>query len=291
MKRMHAKLAQQGLSYTRIEGVPGELVRNHPLVSGFCQQACTDGMIGCAMSHIHAWKHVVAKGLSSALILEDDAVFVPNFKAKLAVCMEELPGDWDVLLGGCVLCNKENEYKGIYNLTVPFIRAVAQNQATASSGTLYPPEFFLGTHCYVVSQRGARNLLSMITRIRFHIDFQMNTVPLHIYASSTQLAYQHVEGSTIATSKTPMVLDYLLSFGKTDTRIPFSYLLSVPIARGVNIWSFAFLVAGMLMRLSRGFRWVLLPLLLDTVSSFQGHRDAGLLVLFFMLGEFATRWM
>jgi len=43
------------------------------------------GQKGCAQSHIHIWRHMLANNLPYALILEDDACFDKHWKDKLAL--------------------------------------------------------------------------------------------------------------------------------------------------------------------------------------------------------------
>jgi GR25 family glycosyltransferase involved in LPS biosynthesis len=55
-----------------------------------------DGVFGCAQSHLQVWRDVVEHGYENAIILEDDAKLVPNFKTKIEELVE--PGtEWDIL--------------------------------------------------------------------------------------------------------------------------------------------------------------------------------------------------
>jgi GR25 family glycosyltransferase involved in LPS biosynthesis len=55
-----------------------------------------DGVFGCAQSHLQIWRDVVEHGYGNAIILEDDAKLVPNFKTKIEELVE--PGtEWDIL--------------------------------------------------------------------------------------------------------------------------------------------------------------------------------------------------
>lgn len=50
---------------------------------------------GCAQSHIRAIEWAIVENVQRLLILEDDVCFVPDFRAKLAYHLKELPPDWD----------------------------------------------------------------------------------------------------------------------------------------------------------------------------------------------------
>jgi GR25 family glycosyltransferase involved in LPS biosynthesis len=55
-----------------------------------------DGVFGCAQSHLQVWKDMVEHGYENAIILEDDAKLVDNFKTKIEELVE--PGtEWDIL--------------------------------------------------------------------------------------------------------------------------------------------------------------------------------------------------
>lgn len=56
----------------------------------------TQGEIGCALSHLRLYQHILDSGLDRALILEDDVVIHPDFKVALENfdCITE---DWDIV--------------------------------------------------------------------------------------------------------------------------------------------------------------------------------------------------
>jgi len=68
---------------------------------------CTDPFHGamrpsekaCAQSHINIWRHMVQADLEYALILEDDACFDKEWKAKLDQCIEQVVDpEWNVIM-------------------------------------------------------------------------------------------------------------------------------------------------------------------------------------------------
>lgn len=287
MRKMHAQLVAHGLPYTRVEGVPGAKHRDDPRVSPLCRATCTDGMIGCALSHIRVWEEVAEQGLRAALIFEDDAALVPGFSAKLERCMQDLPEDWDILLGGCVgMCHKNKTYTNpiIYILS-PGLRMLSGNTSRSKTSHIFSPEFFLGLHCYVISARGARALLRHFKTVHNHIDFQMSTSRLSVLACHPPLAFQNdFQNSSISTATTPVLLNHLLSRFKDDTHVPYNYLLTVPFARHLNGWSIFFFSMGVASARTRAFTAVPALLLADVCMG--NMTDVAWLLGYFVMGRF-----
>lgn len=82
MERLDHNLTQLGVGYARVEAILGrevpaqEKARNISKFWWWCINGCTirDGQYGCAMSHLLAYKHMVAENIKVACVLEDDAV-------------------------------------------------------------------------------------------------------------------------------------------------------------------------------------------------------------------------
>lgn len=53
--------------------------------------------IGCTLSHLGIYRKMVDAGMDMALILEDDATFVPRAADHLDAMLREAPADWDLL--------------------------------------------------------------------------------------------------------------------------------------------------------------------------------------------------
>jgi GR25 family glycosyltransferase involved in LPS biosynthesis len=58
------------------------------------------GAYGCLRSHLSVIELARTEARQSVLIFEDDAVFDPQFNARFAACINQVPGDWDMLLFG-----------------------------------------------------------------------------------------------------------------------------------------------------------------------------------------------
>lgn len=93
--RMSARLETIGLSATRWPAchLPEHIVDPFPEYLSLQQK-------GCAQSHLNIYKHILATGLQYALVLEDDAMFDPWWRNKLAMfsCTDvAVYGLWDAL--------------------------------------------------------------------------------------------------------------------------------------------------------------------------------------------------
>ena len=92
----------------------------------------------CFVSHVRVWQELLRTNLDYVIILEDDALVVPNFGARLRSLLNQLPVDWDLLhLGGC-----EQKYGPEF----------AQNLRLSRGG--------LCTFGYILANRAAREFLS-----------------------------------------------------------------------------------------------------------------------------------
>lgn len=255
-KRM-AEMAQQcealGIPFKRVPAVDGRKVAPHVLrqmATPFCQSFCTPSMIGCALSHMRVWKAVLRAGYARVLVLEDDAVLVPDFRDRLARALVDVPADFDLLVGGCMfLCHKDRTYSFMHSFAKLFVPNTRDDRRTW--GSVFVPEYFGGTHCYVVSNKGCRNLFKAIPRVSNHIDWTMNHPTLKLYAVSPDLAHQRdMSTSSIASFSFPKTLVPALETIRDDKHIPLAYYMNVPSMQlgpfPINVWMVVFLLLGFL---------------------------------------------
>lgn len=60
-------------------------------------RSLTAGEIGCTLSHLRLYQKMIDENISTAIILEDDAMLVDGAKEKLRELIEKLPDDWDLV--------------------------------------------------------------------------------------------------------------------------------------------------------------------------------------------------
>lgn len=81
-----------GLTVERVSGVDGQTLRPTGTI--------TAGEMGCSLSHSGILKNMVANGWNRILVLEDDAVFIPNLVEYFAANVSKIPEEWDMLYFG-----------------------------------------------------------------------------------------------------------------------------------------------------------------------------------------------
>ena len=111
----------------------------------------TKGAVGCAMSHKTIWEEVVKTKADLVLILEDDAVILPNFARKISAIISELPEEWDILYLG----------SGQHTIEKRISPHLAQ------------PSRIYGLFGYVLNWRGAQRLLAQCFPLRYQIDTEL----------------------------------------------------------------------------------------------------------------------
>ena len=139
-------------------------------ITKFCQKYCTNDMIGCGLSHIKIYKDVINNNYNNVLILEDDIYFEDDFQYILNNALYELPNDYDILyIGSFGLSSEETYYD--YN----YFLKILSNKITETNiyKNICKPEFPLGTHAMIISNKGGKKLLQIMNKINYHIDFQI----------------------------------------------------------------------------------------------------------------------
>lgn len=254
MRRMDAQLRRHGVEYQRWPAVDGSKLTHAELrehATPFCRTFCTASTVGCALSHIRLWRHILDSGHGMALVLEDDARLVPDFNKGLGRALADVPDDFDVLLLGCFLmCDKDRNYPLGHQLTRMVFKKGRDDRRTW--GSVFVPELFGGTHAYVVSRKGCEKLLRLIPKASYHIDYEMNHRDVVLYAVSPDLAYQgDMADSTIASFSFPKTLTPLLDSIKDNKGVSLAYYMDAPagqvLGARMNVWFGIFLVIGLVL--------------------------------------------
>jgi GR25 family glycosyltransferase involved in LPS biosynthesis len=145
----------------------------------------TPGSVGCYMSHVRAWKALLARGADVGLVFEDDAQLRGDFWAKVT---QRAPADWDVLLlgGDCSCCSRDK------------VRGTRYHQVGR----------FWGMQAYVISANAARKLLAggRLFPIAQQVDSLLSELAadgqLKVYIKEPQVATQAWE--LLGTSQNPV---------------------------------------------------------------------------------------
>ena len=136
------------------------------------------GAIGCSLSHISIWRDIVKLGLPYALVLEDDAVILPNAKEHINVGInaiyDTIGNDWDVI----VTDFGSSPYVGMESLRQHGVPHDCIHAFYNTSGGLFVD--ITGTPCahinsvsYIVSYQGAKKMLQHLIPFELPIDVEM----------------------------------------------------------------------------------------------------------------------
>lgn len=116
------------------------------------------GEIGCYLSHIKCWDMIAESGHDYALVIEDDVVFVDNFKQKINNMLTELANyDWDVFCLGRN-CKTSHGFDGF-----------CKNGAKINN-FLYPDVLGYATFAYIIRSDCIKKILPSMTPITQPID-------------------------------------------------------------------------------------------------------------------------
>lgn len=122
------------------------------------------GVVGCSLSHIKIYSHIVKKNIPLALVLEDDSEINEDLKKAVEdPLLLELAreGVFEVLNLGCV------KREGIYMPILRFFgrRKIHNNQTIGRPARVIP-----GTSCYLLTLSGAKKLLEASLPLRYGAD-------------------------------------------------------------------------------------------------------------------------
>lgn len=148
------------------------------------------GAWGCYQTHLRILEDLLTQGISSALILEDDAVFCDHFSERVAAFLAELPDDWELL------------YLGGQHLAGPA-------ESLRPGGPVLRPRNVNRTHAYAVRGEAIRQIYHHLARVHIaprgaHVDYLMGELcergELRVYCPRRFLVGQ-VAGPSDVTGK------------------------------------------------------------------------------------------
>ena len=125
---------------------------------------CGGGAWGCFQSHLQLIERCLNEGVSSVLLLEDDALFCPDFTAKAAEFLAHVPDDWGMIyLGGQHLF-------------------VKQRKPGKINDWVYRPYNVNRTHAFALRGEGMRTVYNWLRGLKWkpghHIDHHLGRLTM-----------------------------------------------------------------------------------------------------------------
>jgi glycosyl transferase family 25 len=170
----HKRLAHLKVPLIKWKGTDGRLIDKKAWQRAkiFSNHRMRRGQLGCYDSHMRVWKHVVDNNLPYGVIFEDDADLRPQHVGTIEAAFDQMKKHdpvWDVLF-----LSRSRRKR-------PVKRTITPN--------LCIPGVSWGCFAYVVSLRGAKNLLKRAVPMREALDdYVFKQVPrMRIYAVKPSL--------------------------------------------------------------------------------------------------------
>jgi glycosyl transferase family 25 len=186
MESLHEHLIEHEIEYERISAETGPTEE-----FGSLKYVCNKGVAGSFASHRKCWRRIIDEDLEMAMILEDDARFTDEASTILKKVLSELPDDFDILYLGCSGIGDEevNFLKNPHHIfLLPNI--MTRKKSKKVSENLVVPASPFQIHAYILSNKGAKTLLSKKPVTCFG-DYDLSIFQdLHMYACKPQIATQ-----------------------------------------------------------------------------------------------------
>lgn len=128
----------------------------------------TRGAIGCYLSHIQVWEHILDSKHNAVIIFEDDANVPVDIKQTIQENMRHIPENWDIVLFGfyCKDCIPGYKHNKVNRFILLHCYAINRNAVLKilKSNTLFP-----------ITQQ-IDSLISELSNILNIYSFEKNTV-------------------------------------------------------------------------------------------------------------------
>ena len=124
----------------------------------------TPGVVGCALSHINAYKKIVESNTDAALILEDDAILTDRLKTLMEnrIATKLLrEGQVEIIQLAAV----KSDYGYLPEIKLLDRVKLAPGLTIGKAAKIIP-----GASCYIISKSGAQKLLDNILPLRYESD-------------------------------------------------------------------------------------------------------------------------
>lgn len=134
----------------------------------------TLGAVGCSLSHIKLWQHLLNSGEEAIHVLEDDAN-VSSDKEQINKFLEAVPSDWELVFLG-------------------FGKSLTAGKDLKVSEDVYRVTSYVAlTHSYIINRRGAEKLLAKALPIVHAIDAHIPMTAMYGGLVAYRPSKQHIK--------------------------------------------------------------------------------------------------
>ena len=166
-RRAHitAELKKTGLDYEIVTAVDGrELDLSDPAIVDPALASKTvsmAGAAGCAMSHLNAYKKMIADGLDAALVLEDDVILPADLGSLADAVADQLAGPEVVLLS--------------YSTPYPPFKLSREGSVNLPSARLLAlpvdiNQWLMSSGAYIITREACERMVKFLLPVRMHAD-------------------------------------------------------------------------------------------------------------------------
>jgi len=222
LQAFDAQMKKHKISYMRFPAINGTELGYEEGLTKTCNDFCTPGMKGCAMSHRAIWEDMLKNRYENVLIFEDDVTLSENFETVFRDGWDQLPTDYDIYFLGCHgTCENSDPSSQILN-------RVLQTEPEDYDKNIKSVHGSLGTHAYVLSKKCAQALVD--GPIGTHVDLQIimwkKQWGLSAYSITPLVAYVDGQTESNLSDSFPMLLNSVLH--------PVYLFGSIPLDRAVT---------------------------------------------------------
>lgn len=237
MRTMMSQESKLGINITRVPAIVGKDLSTDEIEkvsTTFCRYFCTRTMIAIFLSHKASWQMMIDRGDKHAIIMEDDCELDKSFGKEVSKTLDELSvvdPEWDFIYFGYMgACDPNKDYNIIARVQKLFTTNIKSNRPNNTYSFI--PESPFGFHCYAISQKCARKMLTFMEKVSYHVDvaFLNYSKYFSIYANTRPLAYQYsTPGNSSQTSDFPILLNRYFDKITCDKGITYGYYFSAPV--------------------------------------------------------------
>lgn len=224
MRRFDEHMTSIGLPYTRWDAVHGKSMSSREIErvsSKACANfACTHGVIGCYLSHVMLWQHILKKYGNEDRGMRDDGGCMEEEKDGRKIWF--IVFEDDIMTKPGFLDNIQTLFERDLDLTNPawmqhrypemiHLWCTVMCSADPVTANLFRAHVITGTAAYMVSLDGVRKLLKyMGNHVSYHIDVmislhQILRQRLALYTTSNLIINDDIDVSTISMDTYPIL--------------------------------------------------------------------------------------